>query len=141
MISGFVITGVLLRERHSRGRTGFGAFYARRARRILPAAVLVVVVTLIATAVLLGHIDAGIEAGDARWTLVFLANFHFAAVTPTILSVRFSPLEQFWSLAVEEQFYVVYPAFFPFSASLAAGSSRARLGAQLPASCSLGSSL
>ena len=112
VISGFVITGLLLRERTSSGRTGFLAFYARRARRILPAALIVIVASLVATALLLGHRDAVLTASDSRWTALFLGNFHFASVTPNIAVVRFAPLQQLWSLSVEEQFYLVYPALF-----------------------------
>jgi len=112
VISGFVITGLLLRERSASGGTALGAFYARRARRILPAAVLVIVVTLLATVLLLDPADARIAASDGRWTAGFLANYHLARVLPTILVVRFDPFGQFWSLAVEEQFYLVYPALF-----------------------------
>jgi len=112
VISGFVITGLLLRERAGTGGTSLGAFYARRARRILPAAVLVIVVTLVATALLLDSADARIAASDGRWTAGFLANYHLAHVLPNILVDRFDPFGQFWSLAVEEQFYLFYPAFF-----------------------------
>jgi peptidoglycan/LPS O-acetylase OafA/YrhL len=113
VISGFVITGLLLRERSRDGRTRIVAFYARRARRILPAAVLVVAVTLLATAVLVGGTYTTLVGDDSRWTLLFLGNFHFANAFPTFFTPRPpSPLLQFWSLAVEEQFYVVYPAFF-----------------------------
>jgi peptidoglycan/LPS O-acetylase OafA/YrhL len=112
VISGFVITGLLLRERSS-SSTNFLSFYARRARRILPAALLVIVVSLVASALLVNADYATLVASDARWTSVFLGNFHFAQVYPNYLVNRpQSPLQQFWSLAVEEQFYLVYPAFF-----------------------------
>jgi peptidoglycan/LPS O-acetylase OafA/YrhL len=112
VISGFVITGLLLRERTSSGRTGFLAFYARRARRILPAALIVIMVTLIATRLLLGSRDAVLTASDSRWSALFLGNFHFASVTPSVLFIRYAPLQHLWSLSVEEQFYLFYPAFF-----------------------------
>ena len=71
-----------------------------------------IVATLIATAVLLSHEDAVLTASDSRWTALFLGNFHFASATPNIAVVRFAPLQQLWSLAVEEQFYLFYPALF-----------------------------
>ena len=80
VISGFVITGLLLRERAGSGRTSFLNFYGRRSRRIIPAASLVIVVTVIATYWVLGAIYGNPTAVDGRWTAVFLANFHFASV-------------------------------------------------------------
>ena len=114
VISGFVITGVLLRERSSSHHTSFLSFYGRRSRRIIPAATLVIVVTVISTYVVLGAIYGNPTAIDARWTAVFLANFHFTATGTNYLTAQDppSPLLNFWSLAVEEQFYLVYPAFF-----------------------------
>jgi peptidoglycan/LPS O-acetylase OafA/YrhL len=130
VISGFVITGVLLRERASGGRTSLLGFYGRRSRRILPAATLVIVVTVIATYLALGALYGNPTAIDARWTAVFLANFHFSAVGSNYLTSHEppSPLLNFWSLAVEEQFYLVYPAFFLVLAGMTARVSvRARL--------------
>src|SRR5580658_2108090 len=66
VISGFVITGVLLRERSSSGRNSILAFYGRRARRIIPAATLVIVVTVLATYHWLGFILGGDTARDGR---------------------------------------------------------------------------
>ncbi len=120
VISGFVITGVLLRERESSSRTSLLRFYGRRSRRIIPAATLVIVVTVIATYAALGVVFGNQTAIDARWTAVFLANFHFASEGTNYLTAQLppSPLLNFWSLAVEEQFYLVYPAFFLVIAGL-----------------------
>ncbi len=114
VISGFVITGLLLRERSSSQRTSFLNFYGRRSRRIIPAATLVIVVTVVASYVVLGVLYGNSTAVDARWTALFLANFHFASTGTNYLTAQTppSPLLNFWSLAVEEQFYLVYPAFF-----------------------------
>jgi peptidoglycan/LPS O-acetylase OafA/YrhL len=110
VISGFVITGLLLRQQAS-GGLQFLAFYARRAWRILPMALLVIVVSTIAVAIVASHSLAVEAASDGRWSALSLANFHFLQVTPTIISTRpSSPFQQYWSLAVEEQFYLVYPA-------------------------------
>ena len=130
VISGFVITGLLLRERSSSSRTSLVSFYSRRVRRILPAATLVIVVTVIATYVALGALDGNPTAVAARWTALFLANFHFAGIGTDYLNATLppSPLQNFWSLAVEEQFYLVYPAIFLMAASIRSNVSlRARL--------------
>ena len=114
VISGFVITGLLLRERQGSGRTSIPNFYARRLRRILPAATLVIVVVVAASYLLLGYVLGNLVAGDGRWAAVFLSNFHFEAVGTNYFTAKLppSPLQNFWSLSVEEQFYVVYPTLF-----------------------------
>ena len=134
VISGFVITGLLLRERTSTGATSLVAFYSRRVRRILPAATLVIVSTVVLTYLVLGVVYGDPTAVTARWTAVFLANFHFADTATSYLNATLppSPLQNFWSLAVEEQFYLVYPAIFLVVASLRSTVSlRARLIATL----------
>ncbi len=119
VISGFVITGVLLRERSSTGRTSILAFYGRRCRRILPAATLVIVVTVVMAYVLLG-IVADRTSTDGAWAAVFMANFHFASNgTDYLKSLQPpSPLQNFWTLSVEEQFYLVFPTLFVLLAKL-----------------------
>ena len=112
VISGFVITGVLLRQSAASG-IGLVGFYARRARRILPMALLVIVVATLAVAVVAPHSAVVVSASDGRWSALFLANFHSYSVAPSIISTRVpSPFQQYWSLAIEEQFYLVYPALF-----------------------------
>ena len=112
VISGFVIAGLLLREHATSGRTSLGHFYARRSRRIIPAATLVIVTTVVATYGVLGALYGNPTAVDAKWTALFVANFHFAATGSNYLTATEppSPLLNFWSLAVEEQFYLVFPA-------------------------------
>jgi len=103
VISGYLITSILLRE------PGLAEFYARRARRILPAAFLVVVVTLALSFLLLTN--AGDVARSAAAAGVFLANVFFQQATggywaPVADSM---PLLHLWSLSVEEQFYLAWP--------------------------------
>ena len=120
VISGFVITGVLLREREIKGRTSILNFYGRRARRIIPAASLVIIVTVAAAFHYLGSWTAHETAIDGQWAALFLANFHFAAAETNYLASQQPPsaLQNYWSLAVEEQFYIVYPTIFLITASL-----------------------
>ena len=114
VISGFVITMVLLRERKSTGSTSIPRFYARRVRRIIPAATFVIIAVVLATYHFLGSASGAEVADDGRWAAVFLANFHFAAAGTNYLASQRppSPLQNYWSLGVEEQFYLVYPALF-----------------------------
>ena len=113
VISGFVITGLLLREQASSSLSIVG-FYGRRARRIIPAATVTIVITVTLTYAVLGVISGNLTAIDGRWAALFLANVHFAANGTNYLTAQEppSPLQNFWSLAVEEQFYFVYPTLF-----------------------------
>ena len=135
VISGFVITGVLLRERSASGRTSILAFYGRRCRRIIPAATLVIIVAVVLAYWFLGVGGGSQTATDGRWAAVFLANFHFIATGTNYLASQAppSPLQNFWSLAVEEQFYVVYPTLFLLVAGARGLTLRARLAIGLVA--------
>jgi peptidoglycan/LPS O-acetylase OafA/YrhL len=114
VISGFLITSLLLAEQIRNGRISITGFYARRVRRILPASALVVILTVVAAYHYLGFITGNDVATDAKWTAVFSANIHFALIgTDYLGSLRPpSPLQHMWSLGVEEQFYVVWPGLF-----------------------------
>ena len=114
VISGFVITGLLLREREGTGHTSLRSFYGRRARRIIPAATLVIIVTVIVSYHSLGPLIGHETAVDGQWAALFLANVHFEAVHTNYLVAQAppSPLLNYWSLGVEEQFYIVYPTLF-----------------------------
>jgi peptidoglycan/LPS O-acetylase OafA/YrhL len=120
VISGYVITSLLLRERLKSGRTSLRNFYARRARRILPAATLVIVGTTIGSFYYLGFIAGGQVASDASAAALFVSNFHFMHLGTDYASAQVppSPLQNFWSLAVEEQFYLVYPAILTIFAKV-----------------------
>jgi peptidoglycan/LPS O-acetylase OafA/YrhL len=111
VISGYLIASLLYREVLLTGRISVGAFWARRARRILPAATLVTVVTVLLSLAWLSLLDARQVVVDALWASAFAANIHFAqqGVYYFAQGEGPSPLQHYWSLAVEEQFYVVWP--------------------------------
>ena len=90
VISGFVITGLLLRERATSGRTSILHFYARRMRRILPAATLVILATVAVGYWKLGAVAGNSIADDGRWAAVFLANsrFNFRHGSPAFWPIR-----------------------------------------------------
>jgi peptidoglycan/LPS O-acetylase OafA/YrhL len=114
VVSGFVITNVLLRERASSGKNSIPGFYARRIRRILPAATVVLIVTVFATYHWLSYVTGAANADDAKYVAAFVGNFHFASIGTQYFTASQPPstLQQFWSLAVEEQFYLVWPVLF-----------------------------
>ena len=112
VLSGFLITGILLAEFAKRRSISLPRFYLRRARRILPAAVLTLVVTDIAAHHLLNFVRAREAVNDSIWSALFAANVHFARQGSDYFAQGQppSPFLHFWSLAVEEQFYLVWPA-------------------------------
>ena len=111
VLSGFLITGLLLREADRTGRVSLAAFYARRARRLLPAALLVLLVTLGASVVMLSPLRVPDVAADAAASALYVGNVRFAwQYTDYLQSAKeASPLLHYWSLGVEEQFYLVWP--------------------------------
>jgi peptidoglycan/LPS O-acetylase OafA/YrhL len=110
VVSGFLITALLWREVESTRRVAFGAFYGRRARRLLPASALVLAATVIASAAWLTPLDARSVMGDARASALYVANYRFIAQHTNYLAPHAaSPLQHYWSLAVEEQFYLFWP--------------------------------
>jgi peptidoglycan/LPS O-acetylase OafA/YrhL len=121
VISGFLITGQLERELDCNGRISFLHFYGRRARRLLPPAALVVVVTILCAR--LWSTTAQIRAlvKDVFYTAGYGLNVHLAhdGVQYQNASAPPSPLQHFWSLAVEEQFYAVWPVLLAVCAVIA----------------------
>ncbi len=110
VISGFLITGLLWNEISSEGHLSFARFYARRARRLLPAAVLVLLVTLAVARLVVSPLAMPSLAKDALATTLYSVNYRFAATHADYLTVSSpSVFQHYWSLAVEEQFYLVWP--------------------------------
>jgi peptidoglycan/LPS O-acetylase OafA/YrhL len=111
VISGFLITGLLLDEHRRTGRISFGEFYARRARRILPAAAVVLVAVTIASWQLLSPLRRVDVVRDVLASAGYAVNWRFIQGQTDYLAANRdpSPLLHYWSLAVEEQFYIVWP--------------------------------
>ena len=112
VISGFLITDHLGRELTEGGGISFGAFYARRARRLLPSALLVIGVTVAVSCVVLPPLQAMTVAKDGLANAFYVGNYRYALQATNYLSATgtVSPLLNYWSLGVEEQFYLVWPA-------------------------------
>ncbi|ROP26709.1 acyltransferase family protein [Pseudokineococcus lusitanus] len=111
VLSGFLITGLLLDEVRRSGTISLRRFYARRARRLLPLAALVVVASAAAAYLLVPPLDRPRIGVDALGAALYAANWRYAVGATDYLGAdsHDSPFLHFWSLAVEEQFYVVWP--------------------------------
>lgn len=111
VLSGFFITGLLIRERTTTGELSFQNFYTRRVKRILPSALLVLAVTVIGGYILFTSARAKETLVDALYAAVFGANFRFQAVGADYFQATRppSPIQHYWSLSIEEQFYFVWP--------------------------------
>jgi peptidoglycan/LPS O-acetylase OafA/YrhL len=117
VLSGYLITSVLVASAeqpehgHFTYREYLSNFYSHRARRILPAAAVTLAATDLAAVSLLNVYRAHQVLVDGIWATFFAANIHFANVGTNYFALGQppSPIQHFWSLAVEEQFYVVWP--------------------------------
>jgi peptidoglycan/LPS O-acetylase OafA/YrhL len=112
VLSGFLITSLLLAERECNGRIRLSAFWGRRVRRLLPALLVVLIAVVVTGQFLLPTVELKLLRGDGLSTLVYVANWrmiyrgggnYFAQTSAP------SPLQHTWSLGIEEQFYLVWP--------------------------------
>ena len=111
VISGFLITGLLLKELNTTGRISLKAFYLRRSKRLLPASFLVLFVTALFAWIVLPPIARGSIGRDLIATTLYISNYLFAWWENDYqnLNATPSPFIHYWSLAVEEQFYLFWP--------------------------------
>jgi peptidoglycan/LPS O-acetylase OafA/YrhL len=149
VISGYLITSLLAAEYAKKaeapaglGSISIGGFYARRARRILPAAITVIVAVVVAGGALLNELRVAQIRHDAVWAVLFGSNVNFIRQATDYFaqgSVDSSPFQHYWSLAVEEQFYLVWPALFLLAARLTVFGAAPRWRARVAATvCTIG---
>ena len=131
VLSGYLITSLLLAEWEQTGRIALGTFWARRARRLLPALLLMVAVVTLGARTLLPPEEVRLLRGDglaalfyvANWRMILRGGDYFAQTASP------SPLEHTWSLGIEEQFYLVWPLLMAglLAGTLAVAARRAAL--------------
>ena len=109
VLSGFFITGLLLRELARTGRIDLVEFYGQRALRLAPAFLVVLVTTLGAVIWLYAPVDRPAILASARSVAFYSGNTEFANGAVDYFSAGENPLLHTWSLAVEQQFYLVWP--------------------------------
>lgn len=112
VISGYLISLLLMKEIDNRGRIDFLAFYQRRIKRLFPALVFTIYLTLAAGLIFLTPADYLNLMSSSVWATFFSANFHFLLTLDTgyfAADSREMPLLHLWSLGVEEQFYLLWP--------------------------------
>ena len=116
VISGYLITGLILREIESTGRLDLPTFYQRRIKRLLPTSVFVLFVTAIVGFFVLPVITRDALGRDLFAAATYISNYLFAWWENDYqnLDATPSPFIHYWSLAVEEQFYVIWPIFLLF---------------------------
>ena len=112
VLSGYLITSLLMQEISSSGTVNFARFYARRARRLLPAAITMVLVVCSAEAIIMNPVAQFKTLKAALATVLYSSNLYFAHLQVQYFfqhSATTNPLLHTWSLAVEEQFYLIWP--------------------------------
>ena len=111
VVSGFLITGLLLRDAERFGRVRLRDFYGRRVRRILPAALVVLSACAVATLLVAPRVEWRPFLQQVLSSALYVQNWHLArdSQIPRRADLESTPVQHFWSLSVEEQFYLLWP--------------------------------
>jgi peptidoglycan/LPS O-acetylase OafA/YrhL len=111
VISGFLITGLLLRELESTGTVSLARFYSRRAKRLLPLTVVVLATVVVLSWLMFSPVRRDSVSWDVVTAGLYVINWRLAgqAVDYFAVGLQTSPIQHFWTLAIEEQFYLVWP--------------------------------
>ncbi|MDQ2701116.1 MAG: acyltransferase [Actinomycetota bacterium] len=127
VLSGFLITGLIIREIDKTGRFSIRDFYARRAKRLLPLAALVLIFIGVMSLVLYSTVRQIEVGGDIVAAALYFVNWRFIAQDTDYFAFEdglMSPVQHYWSLSVEEQFYVLWPLLLLLVATIAVKSRR-----------------
>lgn len=111
VLSGYLVTSLIVAELERKGRVDVGRFYARRVRRLLPAAVAAILGISLLFVLVVPVVRRVAVIGDAQSSLLYYANWRFIAQSTDYFAtdVDKSPFLHFWTLSIEEQFYVAFP--------------------------------
>jgi peptidoglycan/LPS O-acetylase OafA/YrhL len=121
VMSGFLITALLIREAEDSGSISLRQFFARRIRRLLPSVVAVLAFIVAAGWLIMSPLQRESLAGDVLAANFYVVNWRFVQQQTDYLGAGLaaSPVQHFWSLSVEEQFYVVWPVMVLAAVTLA----------------------
>jgi peptidoglycan/LPS O-acetylase OafA/YrhL len=111
VLSGYLVTQLLMRDLSVRGAVRFGRFYARRMRRLLPASAVLLLVTAVVYSALASPAEIVKAVGSFKAAFLYVANWYFIRQSADYFGadINANPVIHFWSLAIEEQFYLVWP--------------------------------
>jgi peptidoglycan/LPS O-acetylase OafA/YrhL len=111
VLSGYLVTQLLLRDLDSRGTVRFGRFYARRIRRLLPAAFAALVITAVVYSAVASQAEISTSLNGFKAAFLYVANWFFIRRSTNYFAANIdtNPVVHFWSLAIEEQFYLLWP--------------------------------